>query len=289
MHRVISTQRTTARVLCLQDDHILNAFFSRQLKPVCGDFVSIESNGDEHRITEILPRTGCFARSNSKGEQQIIAANVDQLVIVMAVEPAPTRDIINRYLVAAEIGNIEAVLVFNKIDLDVGFFKSSEKLYSELGYRCIQTSARHHRGMDEFDAALMNRTSVIVGQSGVGKSSLSRLILDDDSLKTRALSSKTGKGAHTTSVATLYPIPELNAWLIDSPGVWEFGLWKMDATDIAYGFREFRPFAAHCRFSNCTHLHEPGCAVKAAVESSEVLPSRHTSYARIVESLKHWK
>ena len=287
-HRVRATQKNTAWVFNTETEKNSQAFFSRKLKPICGDYVELEQAGQELRIERICDRHNTFARADRQGKPQHIAANIDQMVIVLAVEPAPTRDIINRYLIAAELNHLKPILIFNKSDLNTDIFDQDIQRYQALSYPTIKCSTRDEASLANVNDIFVNKTSIIVGQSGVGKSSLSQYILKDDSLKTGKLSQKTGKGAHTTSVTQLYPLEQPNSYLIDSPGVWEYGLWLMDALDLAHGFIEFNQYRGQCKFSNCTHIHEPGCAIKAAVEVGEIMPERYESYLRIVDSMKYW-
>ncbi|MCF6300718.1 MAG: ribosome small subunit-dependent GTPase A [Proteobacteria bacterium] len=287
--RIISTYKNTAKSLDLDSGEKSTVFFPRRMKPICGDYVNISDNKYENRIEQIKPRFNTFCRADQKGRRQHMAANIDQLLIVLAVAPAPTRDIINRYLVAAEHDGIDAVLIFNKSDLDLLFFVNKINLYERLGYTTLKTSIKEDQSVYQIKDVLKDKTSVVVGQSGVGKSSLSQILLPEVEFKTAKLSDKTGKGSHTTSVTQLYNLPELNAYLIDSPGVWEYGLWEMDALQLASGFREFFPFVGNCKFSNCTHIHEPECAIVDQVKQKKINQKRYESYLRIVDSMKYWK
>jgi len=287
--RVTSTQKTTASLLDEEDHQVLNAFFARKLKPICGDKVRVTGTEAECRIDEILPRDNSFCRADNRGRKQHIAANVDQIMIVMAVEPMPTRDILNRYLVGAEAEGIEPILVFNKHDLDARIFINQINQYEQLGYQVFKTSKHDVPSIEAIKPWLTGKTTVIVGQSGVGKSSITRVMLPGVELKTGKLSEKTGKGAHTTSVTQMYYDAGLDACIIDSPGVWEYGLWTMSAHEIAAGFREFQPLLGQCKFSNCTHIHEPQCAIMQAVKKGDIREDRYLSYLRIVDSMKYWE
>ena len=286
-YRVISTQKQTALVVNTQTDKQEACFFARKHKPICGDYVEIQHNANEYVIAKILPQKNIFARANNKGKKQNIAANVDNQIIVVAVEPEPTRDLINRYLIGAHCCRTNAIIVFNKNDIDPDFFADKIKLYSELGYKTISTSSKTQENLPELMALMQNKTSIFVGMSGVGKSSLSELVLKKY-IKTGEISKKTGKGSHVTSVTQMYKIPNEEAYLIDSPGVWEYGLWKMSAADIAAGFIEFANHIQNCKFSNCTHTHEPKCGVKQAVAAEKIKQQRYESYLRIIDSMKYW-
>ncbi len=288
VYRVTSTQKTTASLMNLDDFSTINAFFARKLKPICGDVVTVESSKSGYKIKKIEKRFNSFCRADNRGRKQHIAANIDQIMIVMAVKPSPTRDILNRYLVTAELENIEPILVFNKSDIDSRVFISIINQYEQLGYQVFKTSKKDEPSIAAIKPLLKDKTTVIVGQSGVGKSSITRVMMPSVELKTGKLSDKTGKGAHTTSVTQMYHDDPLNAMIIDSPGVWEYGLWIMTPHEIAGGFREFQTYLGQCKFSNCTHIHEPQCAIMGAVKKNEIRESRYQSYLRIVDSMKYW-
>ncbi len=288
LYRVISTQKTTASLIKCDDHSLVKAFFARKLKPICGDYVQVETSKSECKIKKIEPRKNSFCRADNRGRKQHIAANVDQIMIVMAVEPLPTRDILNRYLVTAENEGIKPILVFNKSDIDSRVFINVINQYEQLGYDVFKTSRHDEASINQIKPLLENSTTVIVGQSGVGKSSITSVMMPAVKLKTGKLSDKTGKGAHTTSVTHMYYDPPLNAFIIDSPGVWEYGLWLMSAHEIASGFREFQNYLGQCKFSNCTHIHEPKCAIMYAVKQGHIRESRYASYLRVVDSMKYW-
>lgn len=286
-YRVISTQKQTALILNTENGNEMKCFLSRKHKPICGDYVSIQENKNEKVISKVHSHHNVFSRANHKGHKQHIAANVDNQVIVVAVKPEPTKDLINRYLIAANSCDMKPILVFNKVDICDQFFKEKYQLYTELGFETLFTSTKTHENLDQLKLLLEGKTSIFVGMSGVGKSSISEILLGN-SIKTGAISEKTGKGSHVTSVTQLYKIPDSSGYLIDSPGVWEYGLWKMETDEIAAGFVEFDDYIGHCKFSNCTHVHEPKCAVKKALEESKITHERYDSYLRIIDSMKYW-
>lgn len=288
LYRVTSTQKTTATLMNCGDHSKIKAFFARKLKPICGDVVEIETSKSAYVIKKIQKRFNSFCRADNRGRKQHMAANVDQIMIVMAVEPFPTRDILNRYLVTAEHEEIDPILIFNKSDIDSKVFISIINQYEKLGYNVFKTSKDDKASIDAVKPLLKDKTTVIVGQSGVGKSSITRVMMPSVVLKTGKLSDKTGKGSHTTSVTQMYYDEPLNANIIDSPGVWEYGLWVMTPHEIAGGFREFQAYLGQCKFSNCTHIHEPECAIMQAVKDNEIRANRYESYLRIVDSMKYW-
>ena len=235
-------------------------------------------------------RDSVLERPDARGQLKPVAANIDQILIVFAVEPEPHPNLIDRYLIAAEATGIAPVLVLNKIDLlpeDGGELLALLHRYEALGYPVVTTTTERANGLDALHARLAGRTSVFVGQSGVGKSSLIDRLLPDEELRIGALSKDSRKGTHTTTTARLYALPGAeSAELIDSPGIREFGLGHLDEQQVAEGFIEFRDLLGRCRFRDCRHRHEPGCALLEAVERGEVHPERFASYRRIVDSLE---
>jgi ribosome biogenesis GTPase len=246
-------------------------------------------------------------RPDARGQLKPVAANIDQILIVFAVEPAPHANLIDRYLVAAEATGIAPVLVLNKIDLlpdGGGDLRDLLGRYEGLGYAVVTSTTAREDGLAALRERLGGRTSVFVGQSGVGKSSLIDRLLPDEELRIGALSKDSRKGTHTTTTARLYRLPGAggaagehaagghaakdladSGELIDSPGIREFGLVHLDEQQVAEGFIEFHEWLGHCHFRDCRHRQEPGCALLGAVERGEIHPERFASYRRIVDSL----
>lgn len=236
-------------------------------------------------------RNSVLKRPDARGQLKPVAANVDQLLIVFAVEPAPHANLIDRYLVAAEATGIKPVLVLNKVDLlpeDGGELGLLLTRYQQLGYPVVKSTTATEAGLTALRQQLAECTSVFVGQSGVGKSSLIDQLLPDETLRIGALSEDSRKGTHTTTTARLYRMQKdgnLQGELIDSPGIREFGLTHLDEQAVTEGFIEFHDFLGHCRFRDCRHINEPGCALLDAVEAGKIHPQRFTSYRRILASL----
>ncbi|MDI4639319.1 MULTISPECIES: small ribosomal subunit biogenesis GTPase RsgA [Halomonadaceae] len=237
-------------------------------------------------------RANVLERPDARGLLKPVAANIDQILIVFAVEPAPHANLIDRYLVAAEATGIAPVLVLNKIDLlpdDGGELKALLDRYEALGYPVVEATTQRPDGLDALHARLTERTSVFVGQSGVGKSSLIDRLLPNEALRIGALSEDSRKGTHTTTTARLYrlpsPVADDGGELIDSPGIREFGLGHLSEDEVTQGFIEFRDHLGHCRFRDCRHRQEPGCALLAAVERGDIQAARFDSYRRILASL----
>ncbi|WP_421682555.1 small ribosomal subunit biogenesis GTPase RsgA [Stutzerimonas urumqiensis] len=238
-------------------------------------------------IVAQLPRRSELCRPDSRGQLKPVAANVDRIVIVFAPVPEPHANLIDRYLVAAEHAGIEPLLLLNKADLiapDDSQLPQLLAAYRQLGYRILEVSAHDGAGLDALQSELDDHTSVFVGQSGVGKSSLVNRLLPDADTRVGALSELTGKGTHTTTTARLFHFPG-GGHLIDSPGIREFALSHVSRDDVEAGFIEFRELLGRCRFRDCRHDREPGCALLAALEEGRIQPQRMASYRHIISSL----
>jgi ribosome biogenesis GTPase len=207
---------------------------------------------------------------------------------VIAALPEPSTDLVERYLVAVHSLGIRPVIVLNKCELiNGGKIAAGSPLghlddYRELGYEVLITSCKEAPGIDAMLPVLGRKTSILVGQSGVGKSSMVNALLPDLELQTGALSRVTGKGIHTTTTTIMYKLP-FGGRLIDSPGVWEYGLWEMEQPELLDGFVDFHPFLGHCRFNDCRHAGEPACAIVDAVKLGSIREWRYESYRRLLE------
>lgn len=239
-------------------------------------------------IVAQLPRHSELFRPDHRGQLKPVAANVDRLIIVFAPLPTPHTNLIDRYLVACEQAGLEPLLVMNKADLldtgDYAHIRSWLDDYAALGYKTLCLSAGSGEGLEALREQLKGRISVFVGQSGVGKSSLINVLLPGVDLRVGALSEATAKGTHTTTTARLFHFPA-GGDLIDSPGIREFGLTHVSKQELLEGFIEFRPFLGLCRFRDCQHLHEPGCALLGAVEAGQISTHRMESYRHILSTL----
>ena len=239
-------------------------------------------------IVAQLPRHSELCRPDMRGQLKPVAANVDLIVIVFAPLPEPHANLIDRYLIAAEHAGIAPLLLLNKADLidsaNAGPLAALLALYRTLGYPLLEVSAHDGAGMDALRERLNGHVSVFVGQSGVGKSSLVNSLLPGVDTRVGALSELTGKGTHTTTTARLFHFPG-GGELIDSPGIREFGLGHVSRADVEAGFIEFQDLLGHCRFRDCKHDREPGCALLKALEEGRIQPQRMASYRHIVSGL----
>jgi ribosome biogenesis GTPase len=256
-------------------------------QPVCGDHVVWHRSESHGVVSAILPRRSLLARPDYSGRKKPLAANLDRLIIVIAPRPEPSPYLIDQYLITAEVIGLQAVIALNKIDLlddQTQTFVDGLDHYATIGYPLIHISARQARGLEPLEQHLKEGCSILVGQSGVGKSSLLNALLPDREVQIGRLSDATGLGRHTTSAATLYELPE-NGQLIDSPGVRSFRLSELSREQLEQGFREFAPFLGNCRFSNCHHHQEPDCALKQAVEEGKIHPDRLENFRHMLERI----
>lgn len=254
----------------------------RALNPVVGDSVSWRPEADgTGTLTAISPRDNELTRIDNRGRPEIVAANLSQLVVVLAPDPAPDWFLLDRYLAAAELQGFEAIIAFNKLDR-TETLPAELDVYARLGYLTIPTSAARGDGLVELSSAMKDKRSAMIGQSGVGKSSLLNAVLGDALQAVGALSEKSGQGRHTTSTAVLFALPG-GGELIDSPGVRDYAPYIEEPRTVANGFREFGDKIPECRFQDCRHLAEPDCAVKAAVADEKISVRRYASYERLYE------
>lgn len=253
----------------------------RRLRAVCGDRVRYrpQDTSPELLVTEIIERQNLLERPDARGRPEPLAANLTRLVVVLAAEPEPDFFIADRYLCAAEMMGAEAQVLWNKTDIAMDR-PAALSLYEQLGYSVIDTSATEGAGIDQLTADLSSGIAMLVGQSGVGKSSLINMLIKDAEVATGELSESSKEGRHTTTASFMHTLPG-GGRLVDSPGVREFAPVIADPASVQTGFRELVRFAPDCRFSNCQHLREPNCAVKAAVAEQQIDERRYESYKRL--------
>lgn len=243
-------------------------------------------------IDEILPRDNYINRQSPRHKHQhhIVAANLSQTMLVATLkEPRTSQGFIDRFLVAAEMYHVPAIIVFNKADL----YKSKEeekynvweKMYEAVGYTVLLVSAAKSEGLQELQELLKDKTTLISGHSGVGKSSLLNVLMPGMNRKTLEVSGWSGKGQHTTTFAEMFDLPQGGA-VIDTPGMREFGLVDIEKQEVSHYFPEMRERLTNCQFNNCLHYNEPGCAIKEAVNDEHIHEDRYVSYLGIMESIE---
>lgn len=250
---------------------------------VAGDRIVWRAEGAKQGvIVSRYPRQSVLGRPDKRGQLKPVAANINQVMIVVAPKPEISWSLLDSYLVMAEYLQLQACIVLNKIDIPCN--KLQQQLlqqYKHLGYTILFTSHDNQKYQTDLQQTLDKHTSVFVGQSGVGKSSLiARLLPLEPDIQTGEISARTELGTHTTSSSCLYHLPTGGA-IIDSPGVREFGLWHMPVTEIARGFREFKPYLSQCKFRNCNHIDNVGCALFEAVTQNTVSRHRYENYIKI--------
>jgi ribosome biogenesis GTPase len=229
-------------------------------------------------VTALFKRDNMLKRSN-----KLIATNIDELCLIVAIEPHYQFDLIDRYLIVAENQNLPIRLIVNKIELssNIKQVKIDFAMYEAIGYPVSYLSVKAQTGIDTLKAQLNDKTQIFLGQSGVGKSSLINELIPELNLRVNQISTKSKLGKHTTTNTTLYHIPS-GGDLIDSPGVREFHLDNLSNKEILNGFKEFKPFINQCKFRNCAHINEPNCGVKNALETDDIHPKRYVSYLALI-------
>ena len=269
----------------------------RSTNPIAvGDRVCIVPNAEGTAfITEIEDRKNYIIRraSNLSKQSHIIAANVDACMLVVTVNyPETSTTFIDRFLASAEAYRVPVNLVFNKVDLysedELRYLDGLVNLYTHIGYPCYRISAANGEGVDALQEDLQGKITLFSGHSGVGKSTLINYLLPDQQLKTGEISSVHNKGMHTTTFSEMYPLGE-NGYIIDTPGIKGFGTFDMKDEEVGHYFKEIFEFSARCKYGNCTHRHEPGCAVREAVENHYISQSRYNSYLNILEDKEEGK
>lgn len=261
----------------------------RRLGLVCGDWVRwtpSQSNHDLGIVLSVRPRTTVLERPNNRGQTETLASNITQLLVVVCHKPMLDPFLIDRYTVASELMGISCVLLWNKIDQIFAPSQLQQQLenFQEIGYKLLKTSAKSNQGLEELRQLLAGHTSILVGQSGVGKSSLLNALIPGLDQATAEISQATGEGKHTTTTAILH---HLNGGgeIIDSPGIRDYAPALVAAELLPGGFPEFSK-AAPCRFNDCSHLREPDCGIVMAVEAGDISPRRFESYRRLCNVMK---
>ena len=246
----------------------------------------MSSDASQYVVIAIKERSNLLVKTGFAGAIKPVAANIGQLVIVTALKPKPNPYLIDRYLTAAENLPAKALIVINKVDLmdheTKRLVDDLTALYKGIGYEVISSSMKQDTGLDALSEALSNTTSILVGLSGVGKSSIVKAILPKEEIRIGETSEATGEGKHTTTVSALYHL-KCNGIIIDSPGVRDFTPINNSISEITHGFRDVRKFNGACKFSNCSHTNEPGCAMKKAVSDGLLNEQRFNNYLRMLQ------
>ena len=260
-----------------------------------GDNVLIQRESleeDSGIIKSIEDRRNYVIRQSPRKKHflHIIAANIDQALLIVTIkEPKLKQGFIDRFILMTEPYNIPVHIFFNKGDLyneeDLGVFAYLKELYEDIGYNCHLISAKEGKGFQNLNQIIEGKTSLLSGQSGVGKSSIINIVLPDLNLRTKDLSDFTGKGQHTTTFAEMYSVNE-NTKIIDTPGIKTLSYNHLEVQDVAHNFREFFEASSDCRFADCTHRNEPHCAVKAGIENGEISELRYMNYLQIIEEIE---
>lgn len=262
----------------------------RRIRPVCGDYVSwhsLEDDSIDGVVTAIEERKNLLQRPTRRGRDENVAANLTRLVVVFASQPPADPFLVDRYIAAAEHLQIECVLVHNKCDLPQSEPFTWLDTLEELGYTVLRCSAKTGQQLEALVEACANGISILVGQSGVGKSSLLNAMIPGIDQETQSISNSGKFGRHTTSASYLYHFDEpATGGLIDSPGVRDFAPPTLTEEQVPNGYIEVFDAAAECRFANCRHEHEPGCEVKARVEDKRIDSRRYTSYLQLLALMR---
>ncbi len=298
--RILQTTGSWYQVLL--DDKIVPARLKGKFKleeldttnPIAvGDFVTLEkTEGGEFIINEIHNRNNYIIRQSPRNKHQrhIIASNIDlALLIVTIAQPRTSLGFIDRFIAAAESFHIPVKIVINKIDLirekDKQLLEYMQIVYNRLGYEVFCTSTITNEGIDTITSLLENKTTLVAGHSGVGKSTLLNSINKELNLKTGKISEKWGKGMHTTTFATMFEILP-NSFIIDTPGIKEFMLLQVEPEEVSGYFKDIKQYSKDCQFNNCLHQNEPNCAVKKAVENTQIAATRYENYLHIIQNIK---
>jgi len=263
----------------LPDGRILSCVTrGKKVDNAAGDQVSITITSEKEGVIEKTAERNTLLYRSNAFKSKILAANVTQILIVLATQPSFYEDLLNRCLVAAEAAGIRAVIILNKCDLPNPQAMQKLQQYAALGYLTVQLNAKN--SVDSLKPLLAGHTSVLVGQSGMGKSTIINSLLPEARSKTQEISATLDSGKHTTTATHLYHLDKSSA-IIDSPGLQEFGLYHIDEADLEYAFVEFRPLIGHCKFNNCTHTHEPECVILQALATGKIAPERLQIFQQI--------
>ncbi|MHC4163116.1 MAG: ribosome small subunit-dependent GTPase A [Planctomycetota bacterium] len=279
-----------AEVSCVVRKSLRRAAGKFRKAVAVGDRVRLETSADGVAIVAVDPRRSYISRHDpgQRRKEQILVANLDAvLVVASARQPDLAPGLIDRFLVDAESRELEMAVAINKIDLDPErTYGPVADVYRGLGYDVLEVSATTGAGLGPVRDFLAAHTTTLLGHSGVGKSSLANALDASLDLRTADVHAGSGQGAHTTTTVSLLRLPWGDGYLVDTPGIREFGLWRMEPSEVGHWFRDLASHLGDCRFNDCIHETEPGCAVKAAVEAGDIAAWRYESYLRILESVR---
>lgn len=266
--------------------------FGKRISCVCGDQVTIrlpsQSSGDVAKVVTVEPRRTFFARTDSRGRAEPLAANLSLLAVIIAPEPQPDPYIADRYLAGAALAGVTGIVIVNKSELSSASdaeFEALVREYEAAKYDVVRLSAHSAQTVAPLKTRLADAVAMLVGQSGVGKSTLTNALVPESSRPTRTISEATGEGRHTTVSTALFRIPG-GGELIDSPGVRDYAPPPVEDANVQVGWPEILALAPQCRFNNCLHLREPGCAVTEAVAADKLSPRRYESYKRLINIMR---
>lgn len=261
-----------------------------------GDNVLLEMEKDNTGvINDILPRDNYLIRRSPQNPnmKSIVASNLDMILLLASLhEPRTSTGFIDRILLTAAAYHIPAVILFNKIDLygeeEMEILNEYADIYEEMGIKCLQISVKYKKNIDQLESVIKDKVALVTGHSGVGKSSLINMLDPQKDIRTDEISEWTGKGKHTTTYAEMHPI-HFGGWIIDTPGIKEFGVVDLKVSEIGAYFPDFVEFMPHCKFQDCIHINEPECGVKDAVEHGAIDGSRYLSYLSIIDEVQNAK
>ena len=283
--KITSVFGKTGAVESIHGDRLNFLVKSQKLKPVVGDNVHWTRQADGTiLVTEILEPNNQLERLNQFGQQQIVASNVTQILLVTAPLPKPNFLLIDKFLLISELMDCNLSIIFNKVDL-VENNDHTLQIYQKLNYPVVMISAKEKINLGPLFDLFNQQTTVLVGQSGVGKSTIINLLIPKDKIKTEALSNKNQKGKHTTSTSTMHPL-ENNGYLIDTPGVENLNPKILAIKEIENGFREIASLSSACKYRDCIHINEPNCAVNQALTKNEIATQRYNNYKKLVDGFQ---
>lgn len=272
-------------LLLLPDQQTVTASVRRRLEHIaCGDLVKYKTDTkDGEVVTSIDTRKNVLQRADFRNKTKTLASNIDQVVIVTAVKPEPDWQLVDQLIVAATEMKVEILLLAHKSDLEnLDELHSAHDYYKKIGHRSLVTSLQNEQSLSALHTELIGKTNILVGQSGMGKSTLANHLIEHSDIKIGALSESSGHGQHTTSVAQCYPLGD-DAYLIDSPGVRDFSATDLSPDQISAGFLEIDRASQSCKFNDCRHQQEPNCAVQQELEKGSISKRRMHSFTRLLE------